>query len=242
MKDELRQRLADVRQRLAAAAAAAGRPPSDIGLVAVSKTQPAEAVRALAEAGQRDFGENYLQEALAKQQALHDLPLVWHFIGPLQTNKTRDVAESFDWVHSVDRLKIARRLSEQRPAGRPPLQICVQVNLSGEASKSGCTVEEAAALCRDISRLPGLTLRGLMTLPAPVRSGADPRLPFAQLRGLLQSLRAEGLVLDTLSMGMSDDAELAIAEGAHWVRIGTALFGPRAGSPFPSEPNPHDTH
>lgn len=238
MKDELRQRLAYVRQRLAAAARAAGRDPASVGLVAVSKTQTAAAVRVLAEAGQRDFGENYLQEALAKRQALADLPLVWHFIGPLQSNKTREVAEAFDWVHSVDRVKIARRLSEQRPADLPPLQICLQVNVSGEASKSGCMPEALPALAAEVRSLPRLQLRGLMALPAPPRAGEDPRRPFAQLRALLEGLQAQGHALDTLSMGMSEDAEAAIAEGAHWVRIGTALFGPRPLPPAPDAESP----
>lgn len=235
MKVELSQRYAGVRERLSAAARAAGRDPAEVGLVAVSKTQTASAVRALAACGQRDFGENYLQEALAKQAALADLSLAWHFIGPLQSNKTREVAEAFDWVHSVDRLKIARRLSDQRPADRPPLQVCLQVNLSGEASKSGCTAAELPALCAAVAALPRLQLRGLMTLPAPVRAGDDPRRPFATLRQLLQQLQTAGHPLDTLSMGMSDDVEAAIAEGAHWVRIGTALFGARP-SPLPPAP------
>jgi hypothetical protein len=195
-----------------------------VGLLAVSKTKPAAAMRDAFAAGIRDFGENYLQEALAKQDELRDLPLVWHFIGPIQSNKARAIAEHFDWVHSVDRLKIAQRLDEQRPAEAPPLNVCIQVNVSGEASKSGCAPEELAALARAIHSLPRLKLRGLMAIPEPSDDRAAQDAAFASV----QRLQAElGLPLDTLSMGMSHDLEAAIAHGATWVRVGTALFGAR---------------
>ncbi len=212
---------------MARACAAVGRDAASVTLVAVSKTQPADAVRALADMGQTDFGENYLQEALAKQQALVDLSLQWHFIGPIQSNKTRDIAEYFDWVHSVDRLKIAQRLSDQRPLTQPPLSVCLQVNVSDEDSKSGCTLAELPALAAAIQALPQLQLRGLMAIPAPVASTDDPARPFILLRQAFDSLLADGLPLDTLSMGMSDDFELAIAHGATHIRVGSALFGPR---------------
>ncbi|PZQ36493.1 MAG: YggS family pyridoxal phosphate-dependent enzyme, partial [Ectopseudomonas oleovorans] len=197
---------------------------ADIGLLAVSKTKPAEAIREAHAAGLRDFGENYLQEALEKQTQLADLPLIWHFIGPIQSNKTRPIAEHFDWVHSVDRLKIAQRLSEQRPAHLPALNICLQVNISGEDSKSGCSPEELTALARAVVALPNLRLRGLMAIPEPTDDVAAQHAAFARLRQLRDEL---ALNLDTLSMGMSHDLEAAIAEGATWVRIGTALFGAR---------------
>ncbi|WP_248806770.1 YggS family pyridoxal phosphate-dependent enzyme [Pseudomonas sp. MWU13-2100] len=213
-----------VAARIAAAAQAAGRDGASIGLLAVSKTKPAAAVREAYAAGLRDFGENYLQEALGKQVELTDLPLCWHFIGPIQSNKTRAIAEHFDWVHSVDRLKIAQRLSEQRPADLPPLNICIQVNVSGEASKSGCTPADLPALAAAISALPNLKLRGLMAIPEPTEERAEQDAAFATVRTLQDSLN---LPLDTLSMGMSHDLESAIAQGATWVRIGTALFGAR---------------
>ncbi|MGA8135219.1 MULTISPECIES: YggS family pyridoxal phosphate-dependent enzyme [Pseudomonas] len=213
-----------VAARIAAAAQAAGRDSASIGLLAVSKTKPAAAVREAHAAGLRDFGENYLQEALGKQAELTDLPLCWHFIGPIQSNKTRAIAEHFDWVHSVDRLKIAQRLSEQRPADLAPLNICIQVNVSGEASKSGCTPADLPALAAAISALPNLKLRGLMAIPEPTEERAEQDAAFATVRTLQDSLN---LPLDTLSMGMSHDLESAIAQGATWVRIGTALFGAR---------------
>lgn len=213
-----------VAARIAAAAQAAGRDSASIGLLAVSKTKPAAAVREAHAAGLRDFGENYLQEALGKQAELTDLPLSWHFIGPIQSNKTRAIAEHFDWVHSVDRLKIAQRLSEQRPADLAPLNICIQVNVSGEASKSGCTPADLPALAAAISALPNLKLRGLMAIPEPTEERAEQDAAFATVRTLQDSLN---LPLDTLSMGMSHDLESAIAQGATWVRIGTALFGAR---------------
>ena len=217
-----------VSSRIQAAAKAAQRDENSIQLLAVSKTKPAEALREAYAAGIRDFGENYLQEALSKQLELADLPLIWHFIGPIQSNKTRAIAEHFDWVHSVDRLKIAQRLSEQRPADLPPLNICIQVNVSGEASKSGCTPADLPALADAISALPRLKLRGLMAIPEPTEDRAAQDAAFAAVRDLIKSLQASlNLPLDTLSMGMSHDLESAIAQGATWVRIGTALFGAR---------------
>lgn len=217
---------------MARACSAAGRDAADVTLVAVSKTQPADALRVLAEAGQVAFGENYLQEALTKQAALADLPLQWHFIGPIQSNKTRDIAARFDWVHSVERLKIAQRLNDQRPAEAPPLSVCVQVNVSREASKSGCAPGELAALAAAIAELPRLRLRGLMAIPAPIAQSADPAQPYRLLREAFEALRALGLPVDTLSMGMSDDFELAITHGATHVRVGSALFGPRPSNPL----------
>jgi pyridoxal phosphate enzyme (YggS family) len=196
--------------------------------VAVGKTFPAESLRAAHAAGQRDFGENQVQEALAKIERLRDLGLVWHFIGPVQSNKTRSVAERFDWVHSIDRLKIAERLSEQRPAALAPLQACVQVNVSGEASKSGVPPVEAPALAHAVARLPRLRLRGLMTIPEPTTDSALARRRFETVRDLEAQLVRDGLPLDTLSMGMSDDFEAAIAAGATMVRVGSAIFGPRS--------------
>eukprot|EP01133_Synstelium_polycarpum_P001573 gene1573-1834_t len=213
-----------VSERIRAAAEAAQRDAGSVHLLAVSKTKPAQAVREAYAAGMRDFGENYLQEALGKQAELTDLPLSWHFIGPIQSNKTRAIAENFAWVHSVDRLKIAQRLSEQRPADLPPLNICIQVNVSGEASKSGCTPVDLPALAEAISALPRLKLRGLMAIPEPTDDRAEQDAAFATVRDLQASL---DLGLDTLSMGMSHDLESAIAQGATWVRIGTALFGAR---------------
>ena len=213
-----------VSSRIQAATAAAGRVENSVQLLAVSKTKPAEALREAHAAGLRDFGENYLQEALSKQLELADLPLIWHFIGPIQSNKTRAIAEHFAWVHSVDRLKIAQRLSEQRPADLPPLNICIQVNVSGEASKSGCTPTDLPALANAISALPRLKLRGLMAIPEPTEDRAEQDAAFAAVQRLQASLN---LPLDTLSMGMSHDLESAIAQGATWVRIGTALFGAR---------------
>ncbi|MDY7535961.1 YggS family pyridoxal phosphate-dependent enzyme [Pseudomonas sp. Bout1] len=213
-----------VSERIRAAAEASQRDAAGVHLLAVSKTKPAHAVREAYAAGMHDFGENYLQEALGKQAELADLPLSWHFIGPIQSNKTRAIAENFAWVHSVDRLKIAQRLSEQRPADLPPLNICIQVNVSGEASKSGCTPAGLPALAEAISALPRLKLRGLMAIPEPTDDRAEQDAAFATVRDLQASL---SLALDTLSMGMSHDLESAIAQGATWVRIGTALFGAR---------------
>lgn len=211
---------------------AAGRAPEQVQLLAVSKTFDAAAVAEAADAGQPAFGENYLQEALDKISSLETLrpgnQVEWHFIGPIQSNKTRPIAEHFAWVHSVDRLKIAQRLSEQRPEHLPPLNVCLQINISGEASKSGALPAQAAALAATIAALPRLRLRGLMAIPEPAQSDAARRRPLREMRELMQALRAQGLDLDTLSMGMSDDLEAAVAEGATIVRIGTAIFGKRS--------------
>jgi pyridoxal phosphate enzyme (YggS family) len=223
------ERLQQVKGRVSQALASFGRGAQEVTLLAVSKTQSAEAVRAVAEAGQTAFGENYVQEALEKMAALADrrAQLEWHLIGPLQSNKTRPVAEAFDWVHSVDRLKIAQRLSEQRPAGLPPLNLCLQVNVGGQASKSGVAPAELPALAHAVGRLPRVRLRGLMSIPEPAVGFEAQRAPHRLLRNLFEELRAQGLELDTLSMGMSADLEAAIAEGATIVRIGTAIFGER---------------
>jgi pyridoxal phosphate enzyme (YggS family) len=218
------ENISTLAERIRNAAQAVQRDPASVGLLAVSKTKPARDLREAYAAGLRDFGENYLQEALGKQTELSDLPLIWHFIGPIQSNKTRAIAENFAWVHSVDRLKIAQRLSEQRPAELPPLNICIQVNISGEASKSGCTPQDLPALAQAISALPNLRLRGLMAIPEPTEDSDEQNAAFAAVRTLQDQLN---LPLDTLSMGMSHDLEAAIAQGATWVRIGTALFGAR---------------
>jgi hypothetical protein len=220
-----------VEATIQAAAQAAGRPRSAVQLLAVSKTFPAQAVLEAVAAGQRAFGENYLQEALDKMaavaSAIPEVPLEWHFIGPIQSNKTRPIASHFQWVHTVDRLKVAQRLSEQRPAGLGLLNICLQVNISGEDSKSGAAPEELPALAQAVAQLPNLRLRGLMAIPAPETEPARQRAAFARLRTLLENLRCDGLMLDTLSMGMSGDLAAAIAEGATIVRIGSAIFGAR---------------
>ncbi|WP_052393439.1 YggS family pyridoxal phosphate-dependent enzyme [Pseudomonas rhizosphaerae] len=239
--------ISQVSARITAAARHVQREPDQVGLLAVSKTKPATAIREAFAAGVHDFGENYLQEALAKQEELADLPLIWHFIGPIQSNKTRAIAEHFAWVHSVDRLKIAQRLSEQRPSTLAPLNVCIQVNVSGEASKSGCAPDDVQALATAIQALPNLHLRGLMAIPEPTDDPAAQDAAFARVRALQQDLQ---LPLDTLSMGMSHDLEAAIAQGATWVRIGTALFGARdygqnttpedtgaAPSPFSKDPS-----
>lgn len=214
-----------VRDSMGAAAVFSGR--TAVSLLAVSKTFPAEAVREAYAAGQQCFAESYLQEALEKMEALRDLPVEWHFIGPIQSNKTRAIAENFAWVHSVDRLKIAERLSSQRPHDMPPLQICLQVNISGEDSKSGVEPGDADAVARAIAALPNLRLRGLMAVPAPSDDEGVQRAAFAALRGIYDSLNRQGMALDTLSMGMSHDYRAAIAEGATIVRIGSAIFGNR---------------
>ena len=216
-----------VSQRIRAAADAVQRDASSIHLLAVSKTKPAQAVREAYAAGLRDFGENYLQEALGKQADLTDLPLSWHFIGPIQSNKTRAIAENFAWVHSVDRLKIAQRLSEQRPADLPPLNICIQVNVSGEASKSGVSVYEASALAHLVADLPHIRLRGLMAIPEPVDDFARQRDAFRRVREVFEQLNREGLSLDTLSMGMSHDYPFAVECGSNMVRVGSLIFGER---------------
>ncbi len=222
-------KLMQVRARIAAACASAGRDVESVTLLVVSKTQAADAVRAAHVAGARRFGENYVQEGIDKIGALADLraALEWHLIGPLQSNKTRVVAEHYDWVQSVDRLKIAQRLSEQRPAGLAALQVCLQVNISGEASKSGVAPAELPGLARAVAALPRLRLRGLMAIPEPATDRAAQEAPLRDLRALFEGLRADGLDLDTLSMGMSDDLEAAVAQGATLLRIGSAVFGPR---------------
>ncbi|MBB3233095.1 YggS family pyridoxal phosphate-dependent enzyme [Halomonas stenophila] len=222
--------LTAARHRLAAALADAGRAPGAARLLAVSKTKPAALIREAWQLGQREFGENYVQEALDKQAELADLDdIVWHFIGPLQSNKSRDVAARFAWVHSVDREKIARRLNDQRPPGLAPLNVCLQVNISGEASKAGVRLEELPALAEAVRAMPRLALRGLMAIPAPADTPAAQRAPFARLREALEALRARfpDADLDTLSMGMSGDLEAAVQEGATLVRLGTAIFGER---------------
>jgi pyridoxal phosphate enzyme (YggS family) len=223
--------LQEVKRRIAVASAAAGRDAQTVTLLAVSKTFGPEAVREAHAAGQSAFGENYVQEALAKIEALADLrpAIEWHLIGPLQSNKTRPVAEAFDWVHAVDRLKIAQRLAEQRPAWLAPLQVCLQVNISGEASKSGVAPADVASLAVAVAALPRdrLVLRGLMALPEPASDLAAQRVPHHALHELFVALREQGLALDTLSMGMSADLEAAIAEGSTLVRVGTAIFGAR---------------
>jgi pyridoxal phosphate enzyme (YggS family) len=213
--------------RIGEAERRAQRPPGSVTLLAVSKGQPAARIAAVAAAGQRCFGESYLQEALDKMAAVRELELDWHFIGPVQANKTRGIAEHFNWVHSVDRWKIAQRLSEQRPASLPPLNVCLQVNISQESSKHGLSITELLPLTRAIAGLPRLRLRGLMAIPAPRTGFAAQRRPFARLRELQEELIVSGIPLDTLSMGMSDDLEAAVAEGATLVRVGTAIFGPR---------------
>ncbi|MFZ0105255.1 MAG: YggS family pyridoxal phosphate-dependent enzyme [Thiobacillus sp.] len=223
----IEQRLHQLRSRIVAAAGEAGRDPAEIRLIAASKTFDAAALREAHAAGQIDFGENYVQEALEKMGELGDLPLVWHFIGPIQSNKTRAIAEHFAWVHSVDRLKIAERLSAQRPSSVPPLDICLEVNISGEPSKGGVTAQDLPALARAVSHLPRLRLRGLMAIPAASTDPLVQRAAFAAVRRLYEALQASGYALDTLSMGMSGDLEAAIAEGATMVRVGTAIFGER---------------
>ena len=220
-----------VQHRIATSSQAGGRDPSSIALLAVSKTFDAQAVLTAAQAGQRAFGENYVQEAIDKISATRELnpnlQLEWHFIGPIQSNKTRQIAEHFDWVHSVDRLKIAQRLSEQRPVDMPPLQICLQVNVSGEATKSGLEPDALLELAREVNALPNLRLRGLMAIPEPTEDVEQQRAAFAKLRLMQNDLQAVGIQTDTLSMGMSADMDAAIAEGATIVRIGTAIFGGR---------------
>jgi len=216
-----------VNRAIAKAAHIVQRRAEYIKLLAVSKTFPAAMVRVAYEAGQYAFGESYVQEALDKIAALRDLPLEWHFIGPVQSNKTRAIAENFAWVHSVDRLKIAERLSAQRPQNLPPLNVCIQVNVSGEDSKSGVAPGEVLALAQTVAQLPQIKLRGLMAIPAPMEEMEAQRLPFALLRELMQQINAQGLELDTLSMGMSHDLDAAVLEGATIVRVGSAIFGQR---------------
>ena len=225
--DSIAANLQAVRARIARAAQAAHRAPGDILLLAVSKTIPAECIAEAHAAGQRAFGENHVQEAVEKITVLATLPLDWHFIGPIQSNKTRLIAEHFSWAHSVEREKIAERLNAARPEGMAPLNVCIQVNVSGEATKSGVAPGDEAKLAEAIARLPRLRLRGLMAIPEPTADVTLQRRRFALLRELKDGLRARGHALDTLSMGMSDDFEAAILEGATIVRIGTAIFGPR---------------
>ena len=220
-------RIHAVRERIEKACASVGRSADSVTLVAVSKTFSADVIAAAAQAGQRDFGENYVQEATPKIAALQDRGLAWHFIGPVQSNKTRLIAAHFHWVHSIDREKVAQRLSEQRAASLPPLEACIQVNVSGEASKSGVDPKDVAALAAAIAGLPRLRLRGLMAVPEPTDDEPLQRRRFAGLRRLKERLAGEGIALDTLSMGMSADLEAAIAEGATMVRVGTAVFGER---------------
>jgi PLP dependent protein len=228
-RENLPQRIRAVQERLAQAAARAGRSAQSVTLLAVTKAQPPEVVRAAADCGLADFGESYLQEALGKLDALQDRPLTWHFVGRIQSNKTRPVAERFAWVHALDRLKIAQRLSEQRPHHAPPLNVCLAVNLGAESGKGGVAAGELPALAAAVARLPHLRLRGLMCIPPEETASDRQRAWFRELRRLRDALNAAGAGLDTLSMGMSGDFEAAIEEGATIVRVGTALFGPRPG-------------
>jgi pyridoxal phosphate enzyme (YggS family) len=225
--NQIPEKLIQIRERIRRAARACGRSPDEITLLAVSKTKPASDVLTAYKAGQREFGENYLQDALPKIQAVRKPGIEWHFIGRIQSNKAAEISRHFSWVHGLDRLKHAERLSTQRPTELAPLQVCLQVNLSAEASKGGVKPEDLPALAAAVSRLPGLKLRGLMTMPNPDTEAAAQRAVFARLRLLLQDLCARGLDLDTLSMGMSADMEAAIAEGSTMVRIGTDIFGAR---------------
>ncbi|MBL8382664.1 MAG: YggS family pyridoxal phosphate-dependent enzyme [Burkholderiales bacterium] len=220
--------LRETRELMDLACQRAGRRPESVRLLAVSKTFAADDVAAAHAAGQTAFGENYVQEGVAKVAALAALGLEWHFIGPIQSNKTRPIAEHFSWVHSIDRLKIAERLSAQRPAHLPDLQVCLQVNISGETSKSGIESAAILRLAREVAALPRLRLRGLMTIPRPAATLAEQRAPFRELRLLLEAINAAGIGCDTLSMGMSADLEAAILEGATIVRVGTAIFGARS--------------
>ena len=222
------KQLTEVRKKVAEATLAAGRELGSVGLLAVSKRQAANELLSAYQEGQRNFGENYLQEALDKQKLLSHCEITWHFIGPIQSNKTRAIAENFDWVHSVDRFKIAKRLSEQRPKEKGLLNICLQINISDEETKSGLSVSELPELMKAVSALPNLRLRGLMAIPAKGFANSDEqRAPFARLREMFEKMKAQGYPLDTLSMGMTEDLEIAISEGATWVRIGRAIFGER---------------
>jgi pyridoxal phosphate enzyme (YggS family) len=227
MSTSVSANLAQVRKRIELACLAAGRPASAVHLLAVSKTMPAQAVRDAYAAGQVAFGENYIQEGVDKIATLADLPLEWHCIGPIQSNKTKLVAENFAWVHSIDRLKIAERLSAQRPANLPALQICLQVNVDGGRNKSGVVPADLLALAQAVAQLPHLQLRGIMTIPEPAENEAAARAVHRQAKDLFDGLKAAGLSVDTLSMGMTGDLEAAIAEGSTCVRVGTAIFGQR---------------
>lgn len=224
----IEKNLSRIHQQIEQAANTCKRNIDDISLLAVSKRKPAADIRIAHACGQRDFGENYLQEAEQKIHELADLDICWHFIGPIQSNKTRLLAQDFDWVHCIDRLKVARRLSEQRPASKPPLNICIQVNVDHEESKSGINLEDVPELAKQIAVLPNIHLRGLMTIPAPRDNFESQREPFARLRASLENLNQIGFDCDTLSMGMTHDMAAAIAEGATLVRIGTAIFGERS--------------
>jgi pyridoxal phosphate enzyme (YggS family) len=226
-EQQLAHNIANLLERVRLSAEKSQRCADDILLLAVSKTRPEQDIRSAHKCGLREFGESYLQEALDKIEALQDLDLVWHFIGPIQSNKTRPIASSFHWVHSVDRAKIARRLSDQRPPGLPPLQVCLQVNISAEQSKSGVAPEQLPRLAQEVAQLPRLQLRGLMAIPAATQDSLQQRRAFAQLRREFEQLKLQLPGLDTLSMGMSGDMESAIAEGATILRIGSAMFGPR---------------
>ena len=227
MSTSVSANLAQVRKRIELACQAVGRASDTVKLLAVSKTMPAQAVREAYAAGQLAFGENYIQEAVDKIAALADLPLEWHCIGPIQSNKTKLVAENFAWVHSIDRLKIAERLSAQRPAHLTPLQVCLQVNVDGGSNKSGVAPEDLLALAQAVTKLPHLQLRGIMTIPEPAETEAEARAVHQQAKRLFDHLKTAGLTLDTLSMGMTADLEAAIAEGSTCVRVGTAIFGAR---------------
>ena len=227
MSTSVSANLAQVRKRIELACLAAGRPANAVHLLAVSKTMPAQAVRDAYAAGQVAFGENYIQEGVDKIASLADLPLEWHCIGPIQSNKTKLVAENFAWVHSIDRLKIAERLSAQRPANLPALQICLQVNVDGGSNKSGVTPAELLALAQAVAQLPHIQLRGIMTIPEPAENEAAARAVHRQAKDLFDGLKAAGLNVDTLSMGMTGDLEAAVAEGSTCVRVGTAIFGQR---------------
>ena len=225
--NSIEKNLKDIHSRIRRAAGDCGRSPESVQLLAVSKRKPAQDIREAYAAGQRDFGENYLQEALQKMEALKDLQIIWHFIGAIQSNKTRSIAGAFDWVHCVDRLKIATRLSEQRPPGREPLNACIQINLDAEDSKAGIDLDALPALATAMAGLPGIRLRGLMTIPAPRADYDEQCRAFARMSDALEALRQLGLNCDTLSMGMTGDMEAAIAQGSTLVRIGTAIFGER---------------
>jgi pyridoxal phosphate enzyme (YggS family) len=227
MSTSVSANLAQVRKRIELACQAVGRASDTVKLLAVSKTMPAQAVREAYAAGQLAFGENYIQEGVDKIAALADLPLEWHCIGPIQSNKTKLVAENFAWVHSIDRLKIAERLSAQRPAHLPPLQVCLQVNVDGGSNKSGVAPDDLLALAQAVAKLPHLQLRGIMTIPEPAETEAEARAVHQQAKRLLDHLKTAGLTLDTLSMGMTADLEAAVAEGSTCVRVGTAIFGAR---------------
>lgn len=224
---QLKENLAKIRATIADSCKIAQRNPQEVTLLAVSKTKPAEAIKEAYQAGQIDFGENYLQEALQKIEALKDLPLSWHFIGSIQSNKTRPIAENFDWVHTLSSLKQARRINDQRPADLPPINACIQVNISKESSKSGVSVEETADLAKEITKLKHIHLRGLMAIPVATDDIDVQRQAFRSMSDLLSELNEQGLSLDTLSMGMSGDLAIAIEEGSTMVRIGTAIFGKR---------------